>query len=68
MTLVVNLVRTVSSAKFICCCCRNPWCDCHVMHTPKCNESAKIQSNYLWLNNTDCLSAFPVPLTNYDTA
>jgi len=28
MTLVVNLVRTVSSAKFICCCCRNPWCDC----------------------------------------
>jgi len=24
MTLVVNLVRTVSSAKFICCCWRNP--------------------------------------------
>jgi len=24
MTLVVNLVRTVSSAKFVCCCCRNP--------------------------------------------
>jgi len=27
MTLVVNLVRTVSSAKFIFCCWRNPWCD-----------------------------------------
>jgi len=24
----VNLVRTVASAKFICCCWRNPWCDC----------------------------------------
>jgi len=33
MTLVVNLVRTVSSAKFICCCWRHPWCDCHVTHT-----------------------------------
>jgi len=32
MTPVVNLVRTVSSAKFICCCWRNPWCDCHT-HT-----------------------------------
>jgi len=42
MTLVVILVRTVSSAKFICCCCRNPWCDFHATHTPKCNESAKI--------------------------
>ena len=42
MTLAVNLVRTVSSAKFICCCWCNPWCDCHVTHTPKCNESAKI--------------------------
>jgi len=42
MTLVVNLVRTVSSAKFICCCCRNPCCDCHVTQTPKCNESTKI--------------------------
>jgi len=27
MTLVVNLVRTVPSGKFICCCWRNPWCD-----------------------------------------
>jgi len=44
MTLVVNLVRTVSSAKFICGCCRNPWCDSHVTRTPKCNESAKIRS------------------------
>ena len=42
MTLVVSLVRTVSSAKFICCCWRNPLCDCHVTHTPKCNKSAKI--------------------------
>jgi len=33
MTLVVNLVRTVSSVKFICCCWRNPWCDCYVTHT-----------------------------------
>jgi len=43
MTLVVNLVRTVSSVKFICCCWRNPWCDFHATHTPKCNESAKIE-------------------------
>jgi len=35
MTLVVNLVRTVPAAKFIYCCWRNPWCDCHVTHTPK---------------------------------
>jgi len=33
MTLVVNLVRTVLSAKFICCCWRNPWCGCYVTHT-----------------------------------
>jgi len=33
LTLVVNLVRTVLSAKFICCCWRNPWCDCYVTHT-----------------------------------
>jgi len=33
MTLVVNLVRKVSSVKFICCCLRNPWCDFHVTHT-----------------------------------
>jgi len=26
-SLVVNLVRTVSSVKFICWCWRNPWCD-----------------------------------------
>jgi len=42
MTLVVNLVRAVSSAKIICCCWRNPLCDCYVTHTPKCNESGKI--------------------------
>jgi len=46
MTLVGNLVRTVSSAKFISCCWRNPWCNCHVTHTPKCNQSAKIRANY----------------------
>jgi len=51
MTLVVNFVRTVPSGKFICCCWRNPWCDCHVTHKPKCNEPAKIRANYqLWLN------------------
>jgi len=33
MTLVGNLVRTVSSAKLICCYWRNPWCNCHVTHT-----------------------------------
>jgi len=45
MIIVVNLVRTVSSAKFICCCWRNPSCDCHVTHTSKCNAAAKIPSN-----------------------
>jgi len=33
MTLVVNLVRTDLSAKFICCCWCKPWCDCYVTHT-----------------------------------
>jgi len=33
MILVVNLVRIVPSAGFICCCWRNPWRDCHVTHT-----------------------------------
>jgi len=42
MTPAVNLVRTVPSAKFICCCWRNPWCDFRVTHTPKCNEPVKI--------------------------
>jgi len=46
MTLVVNFVRKDPSAKFICCCWRNPRCDCHVTPTPKCNESAKIRANY----------------------
>ena len=41
MTLVVNLVRTASSAKFICYCWRHPRYDCHVTPTPKCSESAK---------------------------
>jgi len=46
MTLVGNLVRAVSSAKFICCCWRIPCCGCHVTHTRKCNEPAKIRANY----------------------
>jgi len=45
MALLVKLVRKVPSAKFICSCWRNPWCDCHVTHTPKCNEPAKIRAN-----------------------
>jgi len=45
MTLVMNLGRTVSSAKFICCCWSNPLWDCHVTCKPKCNESAKIRVN-----------------------
>jgi len=47
MTLVVNLVRKVPSAKFNCCCWRNHRCDCHVAHTPKCNDPPKIGANYL---------------------
>jgi len=39
LTLVVNLIRTVVSAKFICSCLCNPWCDYHVTHTPKCISS-----------------------------
>jgi len=46
MTLVVNLVRRVPSAKFNRCFWRNRWCDCHVTHTPKCNEPAKIWAHY----------------------
>jgi len=69
MALAVNLVRRVLSAKFIYCCWSNPWCDFRVTHTPKCNEPAKKRANHeLWLNNTDCLSVFPVPHTKYDTA
>jgi len=45
MTVVVNLVKTVPSGKFIYCCWHNLWFDCHVTHTPKCNEPAKIQAN-----------------------
>jgi len=32
MNLVVNLVRTDPSAKFICCCWRSLWWDCRVTH------------------------------------
>jgi len=56
MTVLMNLVRTLPSAKFICCCWCNPRYDCHVTYTPKCNEPAKIQAN--WHNNTHCL-CFP---------
>jgi len=45
MTLVLNLVRTDPSAKFIRCCWRNIWCDWHVTHTPTSNESAEIRAN-----------------------
>jgi len=66
MPLVVNLVRTVSSAKFICCCWRSPWCDCHVKHTR--TESAKI-GQVINCGLTDLIvSVFPVLLTNFDTA
>jgi len=68
MTLVVNLVRIVSSAKFICCCSCNPWWDCHVTHTPKCNESAKIGQIINRGSTILIVSVFPVLLTNYDTA
>jgi len=68
MTLVVNLVRTVSSAKFICCCCRNPWCDWHVTLKPKCNESVNIGQIINWGLTILVVSVFPVLLTNYDTA
>jgi len=68
MTVVVNLVRTVSSAKFICCCWRNRWCDCHVTHTPKCKESAKIGQIINCGSTRLIVYVFPVLLTNYDTA
>jgi len=68
MTLVANLVRTVSSAKFVCCCCLNPWCDCHVTYTPKCNESAKKIQIINCGVTILIVSVFLVPLTNYDTA
>jgi len=49
MSLLVNLLRTVTSIKFICCCWRNPRCDYYVTHTPKCNEPAEIRENYCGL-------------------
>jgi len=68
MIIVVNVVRTVSSVKFICCCWCNPWCDFHVTHIPKCNESAKIGQIINCGLTILIASVFPVPLTNYDTA
>jgi len=46
MTLVVYLVGTVPSAKFIYCCWSNRFCDFRVTHTQKCNEPAKTQTNF----------------------
>jgi len=70
MTLVANLLRKVPSAKFICCCWRNPRCDCHITRTPECNDPPKIWANYLKNTLTGKLlkeySVFPVPLKNYD--
>ena len=68
MTLVVNLVRTVSSAKFVCCFCRNPWCDCRVTYKPKCNESTKKIQIINCGVTILIVSVFLVPFTNYDTA
>ena len=39
----MNLVRTDPSAKFICCCWRNLWCDCNVTHT---HRNATSQPKY----------------------
>jgi len=41
MTLVVNLVRTDRSAKFIWCGWRYLWCDWHVIHTPNVTNQPK---------------------------
>jgi len=72
MTLETLLTRfncwAVSSEKFICCCCRNPWCDCHVTHTTKYNESAKIGQIINCGLTILIVSVFPALLTNYDTA
>jgi len=35
MTLVVNLVKTVISVKFICWWWQNPYCNCHVTQSTK---------------------------------
>jgi len=68
VTLVVNLIRTVASANFICCCWRNPWCDCHVTHT---HRNVANQPKYWAIINCVLtiliVSVFPVPLTNCDT-
>jgi len=45
ITIVVTLVRTVPSAKFICCYCRNHWWDCHVTRTHT-HRNAMIQPKY----------------------
>jgi len=50
------------------CCCRNPWCDCHVTHTPKCNQSAKIRQIINCGLTILIVSVCPVLLPNYDTA
>ena len=62
MTLVVNLVRKVLSAKFICWCWRNPWCYFCVMHTLKCNEPAKIKQIINCGLTILIVFVFPLPL------
>jgi len=49
MSLLVNLLWTVPSMKFICGCWRNPWCNYDVTHKPKCYEPAKIRETYCGL-------------------
>jgi len=61
MTLVANIVRTVPSMRFICCCWRNPWCDFHATHTPQCNDPPKIRANNL--NNTYSFSLCRLKIT-----
>jgi len=69
MTVVVNLVRTVSLLKLICCCWRNRWCDCHITHT---HRNVTNQPKYGQIINCGLtiliISVFPVLLTNYDKA
>jgi len=67
VTLVVSLIRTGFSGKSICCCWRNPWCDCYVTHTPKCKESAQIGQIINCGLTILIVSVFPAPLANYDT-
>jgi len=56
MTLLVNLVRTVPSAKKL------------SRHTHTEMQSASQNTGkLLWINDIDCVTLFPGPLTNDDT-